>query len=369
MTQLAIPIQQKTIRVLVVDDSALVQKFLARQLNRDPQIEVVGCASNPYDARDRILDLRPDVITLDINMPRMDGITFLLKLMKYKPIPVVVVSSLTQKSSELAMAAFDAGAVEVVCKPRTALQAEDISQQIIQKVKAASLVRFHSPLEPMDRNLRKSPNRNFKNTRDEIVVLGASTGGVDALITVLSALPPNTPPTLVVQHMPPGFTNAFAERLDSCCAMHVKEAQHGDNLRPGMIFIAPGGKHMLLRKCKDTAQFYVAISDGPHVCYQKPSVEALFQSVTEYATQKTVAAILTGMGNDGAKAMLKLRQIGARTIAQDEDTSVVFGMPKEAIAEGGAEFILPLNKIAEKLIAMLLEKKSRAISTKSSRSS
>ncbi|MCH9022786.1 MAG: chemotaxis response regulator protein-glutamate methylesterase [Planctomycetes bacterium] len=355
MTQLAIPIQQKTIRVLIVDDSVLTQKYFTRQLSRDPQINVVGCAANPFEARDRILAAKPDVLTLDINMPRMDGITFLQKLMKYNPIPVIVVSSFTQKNSKLALAAFEAGAIEVVCKPNSASLADEMFRDIIRKIKAVSMARLPSALARVDRIRQKKPNPIFKNAERKIVALGASTGGVEALSTVLIALPSNMPPTLVVQHMPPGFTKAFADRLDCKCAMKVKEAERGDELRPGLVLIAPGDKHMILRKSDKKKKYYVILHNGPLVCYQKPSIETLFLSIADCAAKNTVAAILTGMGSDGAKALEELRQKGARTIAQDEKTSLIFGMPKEAIAQGGVEFVLPLGGVADKLIDLLAD--------------
>ena len=351
LTAPGLTINNQTIKVLVVDDSAIVRKILTEQLNRDRRIEVVGTAPDPFIARDKILSLQPDVLTLDVEMPRMDGITFLRKLMKHHPMPVVVVSSLTPKGGEVAMEALDAGAVEVMCKPGAAYTVGDMSEDLIRKVKAASQVKLVKRSATGATSSQTKQRLSMTRTTDKIFAIGASTGGVEALTSVLTMLPSNAPGTLVVQHMPIQFTSSLAQRLNSLCAMEVKEASDGDHVICGRVLIAPGGKHMLLRR--SGARYYAAIKDGPKVCYQKPSVEVMFQSVAKYAGANSVGAILTGMGSDGARGLLQMRQEGAHTLAQDEATCVVFGMPKEAIALGGAEKITALQEIARTMISFV----------------
>jgi two-component system chemotaxis response regulator CheB len=342
---LSVPEQKQinTIKVLIVDDSAIVRKVLAEQLKRDRGIEVVGTAPDPYIARDKILSLKPDVLTLDIEMPRMDGITFLQKLMKHHPLPVIIVSSLTPLGGEMAMEALEAGAVDVMCKPGAAYNVGDMAEDLIYKIKAASCARIKNTAK-----FKPATKLQFRcaltKTTNQIFAVGASTGGVEALTTVLTALPANTPGTLVVQHMPPSFTASFAQRLNSLCDMEVKEAQEADHIYPGRVLIAPGGKHMVLRR--SGAQYYVTLKDGPKVHHQKPSVEVLFQSVAKYAGANAVGVILTGMGADGAKGLRLMRDNGAPTIAQDEQSCVVFGMPKEAITQGAATYVKSLTEIA-----------------------
>ena len=341
------------IKVLVVDDSAIVRKILSDQLNQHRGIEIVGTAPDPYIARDKIVALDPDVLTLDIEMPRMDGITFLRKLMKHHPMPVIVLSSLTPKGGKTAMEALSAGAVEVMCKPGPAYTVGDACRDLVEKIKAASRVR-------MDKNITDQSGTtqvkrlHMVETTNKIFAIGASTGGVQALAKVLSALPANAPGTLVVQHMPAQFTTSFAERLNGECQVNVKEAQSGDRVIPGRVLIAPGGFHMSLQR--SGANYYVNVKDGPPVCRQKPSVEVMFHSVAKYAGANAVGAILTGMGNDGAGGLLNMRQNGAHTIAQDEASSIVFGMPKEAIERGAAEKVVPLSHIAQTLITFAQNK-------------
>jgi two-component system, chemotaxis family, protein-glutamate methylesterase/glutaminase len=333
----------RKIRVLIVDDSAVVRSLLTRELARDPQIDVVGSAQDPYVARDKIVALNPDVVTLDVEMPRMDGITFLRKLMAIKPLPVIVLSSLTARGTQTAIEAMSAGAVEVMCKPGSEFSVEGMASELISRIKAAARTR------PIRRAEAATPTRlSMSATTHKVLAIGASTGGVQALTEVLTALPPNAPGTLIVQHMPPKFTASFAQRLTSICAVEVKEAQDGDRVRPGLVLLAPGGFHMQLRR--SGAEYSVEIKDGPDVFHQKPSVEILFNSVAKYAGANAVGALLTGMGADGAKGLLQMRQAGAHTIAQDEATSVVFGMPMEAIKCGGAVEVLPLNRIAGALL-------------------
>ncbi len=341
------------VRVLIVDDSAIVRKVLTQELGRHAGIEVVGTAPDPYIARDKIVALNPDVLTLDVEMPRMDGITFLRKLMIHHPMPVIVLSSLTPQGGKTAMEALEAGAVEVMCKPGGSYSVGDVCALLVEKIKAASRARIdHRPSAPDNASaFRTASSRerlSMAETTHKIFAIGASTGGVQALTLVLSALPPNAPGTVVVQHMPAHFTTSFADRLNSECAVSVKEAQDGDHVIPGRVLIAPGGLHMLL--ARSGASYFVTLKDGPPVCRQKPSVEVLFNSVARYAGPNAIGALLTGMGDDGARGLLNMRHAGAHTLAQDEPSCVVFGMPKEAIACGAAEHIVPLDRIAEHLI-------------------
>ena len=338
----------KNIRVLIIDDSAIVRKILRQQLGQYSDIEVVGTAPDPYVARDKIIALKPDVITLDVEMPRMDGITFLRILMKHHPLPVIVLSSLTPKGSAMALEALSAGALDIISKPGPSYTVGQTCSELYEKIKSASNAQINSNalIEQQD---SKPPERlSMLETTNKIFAIGASTGGVQALAQLLSALPANAPGTLVVQHMPARFTTSFAERLNSVCAVNVVEAQDGDHVIPGRVLIAPGGLHMLLRRYG--ASYHVSVKDGPAVCRQRPSVELLFNSVAKYAGANAVGAILTGMGNDGAQGLLNMRNSGAHTIAQDEASCVVFGMPKEAIELGGAEKILPLSGIARAMV-------------------
>lgn len=341
---------RKTVRVLVVDDSAIVRKILSQELGQHPGIEIVGTAPDPYIARDKIVALDPDVLTLDVEMPRMDGITFLRKLMKHRPMPVIVLSSLTPQGGDTAMEALEAGAVEVMCKPSGSFTVGDVCKVLVEKIKAASRVRMDRHHTNVTERPAQPRRLSMTETTNKIFAIGASTGGVQALTRVLSAFPANAPGTVVVQHMPAHFTTSFAQRLNTECAVSVKEADDGDRVVPGRVLIAPGGLHMLL--CRSGANYYVALKDGPPVCRQKPSVEVLFNSVAKYAGPNAVGAILTGMGDDGATGLLNMLNAGAHTVAQDEQSCVVFGMPKEAIARGGAEEIASLGRIPERLIAL-----------------
>lgn len=337
-----------TVRVLIVDDSAIIRKILTQELSRHSGIEIVGTAPDPYIARDKIVALNPDVLTLDVEMPRMDGITFLRKLMKHHPMPVIVLSSLTPEGGKTAMEALEAGAVEVMCKPGGSYSVGDMCTTLVEKIKAASRARMDRAPAAVLRDAAPVQRLSMAETTNKIFAIGASTGGVQALTCVLSALPANAPGTVVVQHMPAHFTTSFAQRLNAECAVSVKEAEDGDHVVPGRVLIAPGGLHMLLQR--SGANYFVALRDGPPVCRQKPSVEVLFNSAAKFAGANAIGAILTGMGDDGATGLLNMRQAGAHTIAQDEQSCVVFGMPKEAIARGGAERIVPLGKVAENLI-------------------
>jgi two-component system chemotaxis response regulator CheB len=334
------------IKVLIVDDSAIVRKILTAELSRDPEIEVVGTAPDPYIARDKIVKLAPDVITLDIEMPRMDGITFLRKLMQYHPVPVIIVSSLTSKNSILALEAIQLGAVEVICKPGESYTVGDLSIELKDKIKAAASVDMRRVKNAIP---AKNPERlSLAQTTNKIVAIGASTGGTEALDYILRSMPGNAPGIAVVQHMPEHFTRSFAEHLDKKCQIRVKEAETGDILASGKALIAPGNRHMLLKR--SGATYFVEIKDGPRVCRQRPSVDVLFSSTADFAGANSIGVILTGMGADGAAGLLKMKQNGAYTIAQDEKSCIVFGMPKEAIKLGAVNEILPLERVPEVIL-------------------
>jgi two-component system chemotaxis response regulator CheB len=345
----ATPRSARPIRVLVVDDSAVVRQVFACELNRDPRIEVVATAPDVYVARDRIVALQPDVITLDINMPRMDGITFLKRLMKHHPMPVIVISSLTTGEGLLAIEAMAAGAIDVLAKPSFSDDSKIFFRKLSRKIKGIAKSRIQYPAISAER----VPARKFiaaQQTRDLIFALGASTGGVQTLTQVLPAFPADAPGMLVVQHMPAGFTASFAERLNAACQMQVKEAAHGDRVARGRILIAPGGFHMVLRR--SNGGYHVELNQSTEVWHQRPSVDVLFDSVAQCAGDNAVGAILTGMGADGAQGLLRMRQAGAHTLAQDEPSSVVFGMPMEAIKCGAAEAVVSLDQVAVTMMRM-----------------
>ena len=342
----------KNIKVLIVDDSALVRKILRQRLNQYENIEVVATAPDPYVARDKIIQYEPDVITLDVEMPRMDGITFLKKLMKHHPLPVIVLSSQTPKGSNNAMEALWSGAVEVISKPSGAFSVAEACDMLADSITTAACVRMDKWTSQTSQS-KKRPVQAHRTleTTNKIIAIGASTGGTQALSVVLSELPADAPGVLVVQHMPPNFTTSFAKRLNDECAMSVKEAADGDQVIPGRVLIAPGGFHMALRR--SGANYFASITDGPRVCLQKPSVEVMFDSVAKYAGSNAVGAILTGMGKDGAKGLLNMRNAGARTIAQDEESCVVFGMPKEAIKLDAAEKIVSLSDVSQSILHLV----------------
>ncbi len=342
------------IRVLIVDDSAVVRTILSEALGKDPEIEVVGVAQDPYVAREKIVQLRPDVITLDVEMPRMDGITFLRKLMAAKPMPVVMVSALTQSGAATTLAAMDAGAVEIVAKPQIdqRVGVREIETEVVDKVKAAARanmavyltkLRLSASFKPVVK-----PTSAMIRTTDKLLAIGASTGGTEALKEVLVQMPADTPGTLIVQHMPEGFTRAFSERLNTLCAMQVAEAKDGDSVIPGRALIAPGNSHMSLRR--SGAKYYVDVKQGPLVMRHRPSVEVLFQSVAKFGGANAIGVMLTGMGNDGSTGMLEMKKAGAVNIAQDEASCVVFGMPKEAIKLGAVDKIVPLDKVPRTIL-------------------
>ena len=341
------------IKVLIVDDSAVVRKVFSEELAREPDIEVVGTAPDPYVARDKIVKLKPDVVTLDIEMPRMDGLTFLRKLMKYFPLPVIIVSSLTESGSEIAMEALDIGAVEVLCKPGEAYSVGDMGVQLADKIRAAARVDMGGRVRSAASTGAKSaaPRLALTRTTNKIIAIGSSTGGTEALKDVLMPLPPTTPGILVVQHMPAMFTSKFADRLNELCQIRVKEAKDGDSVSPGTCLIAPGNYHMVMRR--SGARYYVNVKTGPMVCHQRPAADVLFNSVASYAGKNAVGVILTGMGKDGSKGMLKMKEAGAINIAQDEKSCVVFGMPKEAIALGCVDEVVPLKGISQVILDKL----------------
>jgi two-component system chemotaxis response regulator CheB len=342
-------------RVLIVDDSAIVRKILSEALGDEPDMEVVGTAPDPYVARDKILSLAPDVLTLDIEMPRMDGLTFLRKLMQFHPLPVVVISSLAQPSCRVAVQALETGAVEVLAKPGGPYSVGELRHGLAQKVRAAAAARVRrvatevAPAALTARASTPAARPRLSLSPEAVLAIGASTGGTEAIAAVLTRLPATTPGTLIAQHIPPEFSRAFANRLNETCAMEVREAQDGDQLRPGLALVAPGDFHMVARK--SGGPVFVNVKTGPRVCYQRPSVDVLFHSVADTAGARAVGVLLTGMGNDGAQGLLRMRQAGARTIAQDEASCVVFGMPREAIAAGAAEQVLDLRAIPEAILA------------------
>ncbi|MGF1660261.1 MAG: chemotaxis response regulator protein-glutamate methylesterase [Rubrimonas sp.] len=360
------------IRVLVVDDSAAVRAALAEVIRGDPGLALMGAARDPYEAIEQMRVALPDVIVLDIELPRMDGLTFLRRIMAQRPVPVVICSSHTQKGSEAMLRALEAGAVEVIGKPAmgSAAGLRDSAQRIRAAIRAASMARLSnlragpaasapraSPVAPkLTADAVLPPARDVDHQRaiarmprtDPVIVIGASTGGTEALRDVLTALPPDAPAIAVVQHMPAGFTAAFARRLDGLCAIEVREAADGDQMRRGLALIAPGDRHLALRR--SGRGYAVALVDGPPVSRHRPSVDVLFRSAAQVAGPNAVGAILTGMGDDGAVGLREMRQMGATTIAQDEASCVVFGMPKEAIARGGVEIVLPLDRVAASLL-------------------
>ena len=345
------------IRVLIVDDSAVVRQTLTEILSSDPEIEVIGSAADPFIAAERMQAETPDVITLDIEMPRMDGLTFLQKIMSQHPIPVVICSSLAEQGAESALRAMEYGAVEIVAKPRLgcAQFLRESATSICHVVKAAAAVRpgklrAQQAVEPkLTADAILAPaTRAMVETTEKVVVVGASTGGTEALRAFLQVLPEDSPGIVIVQHMPEMFTRAFANRLDSICQITVKEAETNDTVLRGRALIAPGNHHLLLKR--SGARYFVEIKDGPHVSRHRPSVDVLFRSAARYAGRNAVGVIMTGMGDDGARGMLEMKENGAYTIAQDEATSVVFGMPNEAIKRGAVNQVLPLQSIAQAVL-------------------
>lgn len=360
------PLSERKIRVLIVDDSASVRTTLSEIIAADPELEVMATASDPYVAVERIRQEVPDVMFLDLEMPRMDGLTFLRKMMAQRPIPTVICSAMTEEGSEALMQALEAGAVDVVTKPRvdTAQWLQDSSMRICDAAKAAAHAKFKgvrkqapelrveakltadAVVAPLSASRAASLKLSMPVT-EPIICIGASTGGTEALREVLEGLPADGPGVLIVQHMPEKFTNAFARRLNGLCAVEVKEAEEGDVVRQGLVLIAPGNRHMTLHR--SGSRYTVSIVDGPHVSRHRPSVDVLFRSASQSAGRNAMGVLLTGMGDDGARGLLEMRQAGSHTVAQDEETSVVFGMPKEAIQRGAAAKVLPLGRVATEI--------------------
>jgi len=344
----------RKIKVLVVDDSALVRDILSQGLSLDPAIEVVGTAADPYIARDKIISLKPDVLTLDVEMPRMDGVEFLRRLMPQFPIPVVVVSALTKKGAAITLAAMEAGAVEVVTKPSVdvARGLNDMLSDLRAKVKVAAATNVHA-WKAIQRTAAplKVNSQALAESTDKVVAIGASTGGTEAIRRILKTFPSAMPGVVVVQHMPAGFTKHFADSLNDLCAMEVMEAKTGDRVLPGRVLIAPGGLQMTVTRSGGV--YLVNCQPGENVNGHCPSVEVLFMSVAKYVGANAIGIMLTGMGSDGADGMVAMRKAGARTMSQDEATSVVFGMPKVAYERGGAECLLPLNAIPQAVMNLL----------------
>jgi two-component system chemotaxis response regulator CheB len=354
------------IRVLIVDDSALVRRILSEVLSADPALEVVGTASDAYMARDKIKQLNPDVLTLDVEMPKMDGVTFLRNLMRLRPMPVVMVSSLTEHGAEVTLDALAVGAVDYLPKPKIDIAATltDYADELRAKIRSAAGARVRpytgaatapgvngvAPRLGVDAVLARSSVRRQFRTTDRIIAIGASTGGTEAIKEVLVQLPADTPGIVITQHIPKAFSTPFARRMDACCQMTVYEAQDGQVILPGHVYIAPGDQHLLV--VRDGARYVCRLDDGPPVNRHKPSVDVLFRSVAQQAGRNAVGVILTGMGKDGAVGLKEMREAGGPTIAQDEATSVVWGMPGEAVAIGAAAETLPLGQVAARLSAL-----------------
>ena len=345
----------RQISVMVVDDSAVVRQAMQDILSGDTEIGEVVCCSDPFAAAAKLQTFVPDVIILDIEMPRMDGLSFLKKLMSQHPLPVVMCSSLAESNSETGLKAMEYGAVEIICKPRMGTKAfiEESRILITDTVKAAANVQVNrispkrfdvQPKLSADVMLSVPKDHSMIKTTEKVILIGASTGGTEALANLLQGFAPDCPGIVIVQHMPENFTKSFADRLDSICAVSVKQADNGDTVLPGRVLLAPGNKHMMIKR--SGARYYVEIKDGPLVSRHRPSVDVLFRSGARYVGKNAVGVILTGMGDDGAKGMLELKETGAYNIAQDEKSSVVFGMPKVAIELGGVHTVLPLKDIA-----------------------
>jgi two-component system, chemotaxis family, protein-glutamate methylesterase/glutaminase len=353
----------RKIRVLIVDDSSLVRQMLTEILNDSPDLEVVGVASDPLFARERIKALNPDVLTLDVEMPRMDGLTFLSNLMRLRPMPVIMVSSLTESGAQTTLRALELGAVDFVSKPKADLAGtlRDFSEEICGKVRAAAHARVRARSESVPLLTPKlsadavlpslAGQRNFRTT-ERIIAIGASTGGTEAIRVVLQALPPDSPAVVIAQHIPAAFSGAFTHRMDTISAMSVCEPQDGQLIVPGHVYIAPGDRHLMVDR--DGARYLCRLSAGPPVNRHRPSVDVLFRSVAQKVGPNAVAAILTGMGDDGARGLKELLDAGAATVAQDEASSVVWGMPGAAVRHGGVREVLPLERIAEALMRLVV---------------
>lgn len=350
----------KKISVIVIDDSALVRKLLTEILNSDPELEVVATAGDPYQARDKIKQFNPDVLTLDVEMPKMDGVTFLRNLMRLRPMPVVMVSTLTEQGAQITLEAMALGAFDFVEKPKLDLSQtlSSYSEEIISKIKAAAGVQPQQlttkAMQEVEERLTadaviaKSTKNIPLKTTEKIVAIGASTGGTEAIKTVLCALPANAPGIVITQHIPASFSAPFAERVNKMSALNVRQATDGEQILPGHAYIAPGDKHLLVER--SGARYYCRLNDGPAVSRHKPSVDVLFRSIAQNVGANAIGVMLTGMGDDGARGMLEMRENGASNMVQDEKSSVVWGMPGAAYKLGAAELMLPLDKIAQEIM-------------------
>lgn len=352
-------------KVLIIDDSALVRQMLTEMINQDPQLEVVGVAQDPYAAREKIKKLNPQVLTLDVEMPRMDGITFLRNLMRLHPMPVVMVSTLTEQGADVTLDALELGAVDFVTKPKVDIAAklQDYADELTRKIKVAATARVRSrgdqtvlkmpdPKLSADAILHKTAG-NFGTrlkTTDKIIAIGASTGGTEAIREVLQHMPADSPGIVITQHIPPRFSTSFAQRMNSISAMTVYEAEDGMQIVPGHAYIAPGDRHLIVER--SGARYYCRLNDGPPVNRHKPSVDVLFRSVAQSVGPNAIGVILTGMGDDGARGLLEMKEAGSPTLVQDEASSVVWGMPGEAVKLGAAENQYSLDKIPGKLITL-----------------
>ncbi|OUL99222.1 chemotaxis response regulator protein-glutamate methylesterase [Variovorax sp. JS1663] len=348
----------KKIKVLCVDDSALIRSVMTELINSQPDMTVVGTAADPLVARELIKQTNPDVLTLDVEMPRMDGLEFLEKLMRLRPMPVVMVSSLTERGSEIALRALELGAIDFVTKPKLGVRDGLIqyTELIAGKIRTASQARLlpgraaaaqRAAVEAAHEPLLRSPLLST----EKLIIIGASTGGTEAIREVLVPLPPDAPAVLIAQHMPPGFTRSFAQRLDGLCRIHVKEAEHGERVLPGYAYIAPGGWHMAL--ARSGANYVAQLNQEPPVNRHRPSIDVLFDSVARHAGKNAIGMILTGMGRDGAEGLLRMKQAGAHTLSQDEASCVVYGMPREAVLLGAVDEVSPLNEMTRRVLAHL----------------
>ncbi|MBI3525536.1 MAG: chemotaxis response regulator protein-glutamate methylesterase [Betaproteobacteria bacterium] len=354
-----------TIKVLIVDDSALIRSVLKEIIEGHRDLQVVGAAPDPIVAREMIKALNPDVITLDVEMPRMDGLGFLEKLMRLRPMPVVMISSLTEKGSDVTFRALELGAVDYIAKPKLDISRglKEYSEEIADKIRAAAKAKLKSkPIAQVAQSLSAdailpSLSNRIAST-EKLIIVGASTGGTEAIKDFLIKLPPDCPGIAITQHMPEAFTKSFAQRLDNLCKISVKEAEHGDRILPGHAFIAPGHSHLLVSR--SGANYVCELSDGPPVNRHRPSVDVLFRSAANHVGKNAIGVILTGMGKDGAKGMLEMKQAGAYNFSQDEASCVVFGMPKEAIAVGGVDEIIPLQDMAKRVMTHLSSLGTRA---------
>ena len=343
-----IPHSKSKIRVLVIDDSAIVRKILSEAIDSQPDMEVIATAPDPFVARDKILAFKPDVLTLDIEMPRMDGLTFLRKVMRFHPVPTIIISSLGQASTTAALDALRYGAVEILAKPSGPYSVGELRSSLPARIRAAACTqRFQTIEEDQPNAAGETAPSIIPSTcgypAGTILAIGASTGGTIAIQHILCRLPADIPGTVITQHIPAGFSQAFAKRLNQCCSMEVREATQGDVLTQGLVLVAPGDFHMLLRR--SGTRYSVELQQGPQVCYQRPSVDVMFASVAQSAGDHALGVLLTGMGTDGAKGMLAMKQAGAKTISQDEHSCTVYGMPREAVRLGAVDRVVPLGDI------------------------